>query len=92
MIVSFKHKGLERFYLSGNKSGIQAAHATKLAKILAKLDSAKTANDMNIPGWKLHQLQGSLQDHWTVQVNGNWRITFKLQDGNAVIVDYQDYH
>lgn len=92
MIISFKHKGLEKFYLTNNKSGIQAAHAPKLANILARLDSAEVINDMNIPGWRLHQLQGNLKNHWAVYVNANWRVTFKLTNGEAEIVDYQDYH
>ncbi|MFA5702011.1 MAG: type II toxin-antitoxin system RelE/ParE family toxin [Advenella sp.] len=92
MIVSFKHKGLERFFKTGNKSGIQTAHAPKLARILARLNSSKTVNDMNIPGWDLHPLQGNLQLHWSVKVNGNWRVTFIFESGHAKIIDYQDYH
>ncbi len=92
MITSFKHKGLERFYKTGKTSGIQANHADKIRRILARLDSATTPADMNIVGWRLHPLKGSLKEHWSVAVNGNWRITFKLSNGHAQIVDYQDYH
>lgn len=93
MIISFKHKGLERFYRTGNKSGIQASHAKRISNILATLETAVTINDMNLPGWRLHALQGNLKDHWSVHVNGNWRITFKFnEDGNAEVLDYQDYH
>lgn len=92
MIISFKHKGLERYYLYGNTSGIQSSHAPKIARILARLDSAKTVNDMNIPGWDLHPLMGNLAGHWSVKVNKNWRITFRFLNGHAEIVDYQDYH
>ncbi|MDG4953180.1 type II toxin-antitoxin system RelE/ParE family toxin [Actinobacillus equuli subsp. equuli] len=92
MILSFKHKGLEIFYLTGNTAGIIVAHQAKLKRILARLDSAKTVQDMNIPGWNLHPLSGSLKNHWSVKVNANWRITFKLENGHAEIVDYQDYH
>lgn len=92
MILSFKHKGLEQFFKTGNKSGIQAAHAAKLARILARLNVAKTVNDMNIVGWGLHPLSGNLDKHWSVQVNGNWRVTFKIENGHAEVVDYQDYH
>lgn len=84
MIISFKHKGLERFYRTGNTAGI--------SRILARLDSAETPADMNIAGWQLHPLKGDLLQHWSVSVNSNWRITFKLTNGNAEIVDYQDYH
>lgn len=92
MIISFQHKGLERFYKTGSKAGIQAAHAVKLARILARLNSAKAPSDMNIAGWHLHPLAGDLKNHWSVKVNGNWRITFRLENGHAEIVDYQDYH
>lgn len=92
MIISFKHKGLQKFHETGSKAGIQAAHAPKIRRILARLEAAKEPNDMNIAGWCLHSLDGSLKNHWSVQVNGNWRITFKLENGHAEIVDYQDYH
>ena len=49
-------------------------------------------NDMNLPGWDLHPLVGNLKEHWSVKVNGNWRVTFKIENGHAEIVDYQDYH
>lgn len=92
MIISFQHKGLERFYKTGSKAGIQAAHAAKLGRILARLNSAATPSDMNVAGWHLHPLSGDLKNHWSVKVNGNWRVTFKLENGHAEIVDYQDYH
>ena len=91
-IKTFAHKGLERFYKTGSKSGIQAVHAAKLARILARLNSAAVPSDMNIAGWNLHPLTGDLKNHWSVKVNGNWRITFRLENGHAEIVDYQDYH
>ena len=92
MIISFYHKGLERFYLTGDKSGIQASHAEKIAKILSRLDSSFQIGDMSIPGWNLHQLQGTSKNHWSVKVSASWRITFKLENGKASIVDYQNYH
>ena len=92
MILSFRHKGLEKFFISGSKAGIQATHAPKLARILSRLNSTKEPNDMNIPGVDLHALAGNLKNHWSVKVNGNWRVTFKIENGHAEIVDYQDYH
>lgn len=92
MIKSFRHKGLQAFFERGTKAGIQAAHAPKLARQLARLDEAQTAQDMNLPGWGLHPLRGDLQDHWAVSVNGNWRMTFTFEGVNAVLVNYQDYH
>ncbi len=49
-------------------------------------------DDMDVPGWKLHSLRGGLEDHWSVWVNGNWRLTFAFEGDDAVLVDYQDYH
>ena len=92
MIFSFQHKGLERFYKTGSKSGIQAAHAAKLARILSRLNSAAVPSDMNIAGWNLHPLSGDLKILWSVTVCENGRVTFNLEKGHAEIVDYQDYH
>jgi proteic killer suppression protein len=47
---------------------------------------------MNLPGWGLHALKGELKGHFSVVVNGNWRIIFKFEDGDAILVDYKDYH
>lgn len=92
MILSFKHKGLELFFTTGSTSGIQAKHANKLNLLLTALDQAETPFAMAIPSWNLHQLKGSLEGYWSVKVNGNWRLTFRFENGNAEIVDYQDYH
>ncbi len=92
MIKSFEHKGLQAFFETGSKAGIQPHHAPKLARLLARLHAAKVPEDMNVPGWRLHPLVGSLAGHYSVFVNGNWRLTFRFDDGDAVLVDYQDYH
>jgi proteic killer suppression protein len=92
MIRSFRHKGVERFFKSGSRGGIQAAHAPRLARQLAALDAASRPEDMNRPGWDWHPLKGGLSGHWSVSVNGNWRLTFAFENGDAVLVDYQDYH
>ena len=92
MILSFKHKGLEKFFTTGSKAGIQAAHVNKLAILLVRLDSANDVQDMNVPGFGLHPLSGNLNTHWSVKVNGNWRVTFRFEQGHAEVVDYQDYH
>ncbi|WP_310625167.1 type II toxin-antitoxin system RelE/ParE family toxin [Limnohabitans sp.] len=93
MIKSFKHKGLEAFFDRGSKAGIQAAHAPKLARLLARLHEATKPQDMNLPGWRLHSLSGAnLGGHYSVWVNGNWRITFTFDGIDAVLVDYLDYH
>ncbi len=92
MIKSFRHKGVEQFFRTETRRGIQANHAPKLKRQLAVLDSATQPEDMNLPGWRLHPLTHSLKEHWAVTVSGNWRLTFKFEDGDAVLVDYQDYH
>lgn len=92
MIKTFRHKGLQEFFATGSKAGIQPHHAARLSRQLRRLDGAANANDMNVPGWKLHPLEGALSDHYAVWVNGNWRMTFMFDGENAVLVDYQDYH
>lgn len=92
MIISFRHKGLQAFFETGGKAGIQPHHAPKLQRQLVRLDQAKGPDDMNVPGWRLHALDGDLAGHFSIWVNGNWRLTFKFAGQNAVLVDYQDYH
>lgn len=91
-IKSFQHKGLERFFSTGSKAGIQASHASKLARLLTALNEAAGPQDMNLPGWGLHRLMGDLSGQHAVKVSGNWRLTFKFEGTDAILVDYQDYH
>jgi len=92
VIKSFAHKGLEKYFLAGNGAGIQAIHAKKLRLILAQLDKAKTIDDMDIPTLHLHELKGTRKGIWSVTVQANWRVTFRLVDGDAEVVNYEDYH
>lgn len=92
MIKSFRHKGLERFFLTGTTSGIQADHANKLRRQLAALNEASGPKVMDIPGWRLHALKGRLARQWSVWVNASWRLTFTFDGTDAILVDYQDYH
>lgn len=92
MIIGFRHKGLELFFSTGSTRGVQAAHARKLRSILGLLDVAAGPADMNLPSFKLHALKGDLKGHWSVWVNGNWRVTFRFEGMDAELVDYQDYH
>ena len=92
MLLSFTHKGLELFFTTGSTARIPAQHATKLRLQLDALNRATCPQDMNAPSWRLHPLKGNLKEHWSITVNGNWRITFKFEHGHAEIVDYQDYH
>ena len=92
MIRTFRHAGLERFFKTGSKAGIQPAHANKLRGQLLLLNDATKPSDMGTPGWGLHQLRGEMAGHWSVKVNGNWRMVFRFEGEDAVLVDYQDYH
>jgi proteic killer suppression protein len=91
-IKAFKHKGLKRFFESGNKSGIQAAHANRIGRILDRLNSATEAKDMNAPGYDFHPLKGKLAGFYSVHVNGNWTVIFQFENGEASNVDLVDYH
>ena len=92
MISSFRHRGLEAFFLSGSKTGIRPDHAERLRLILGELSAAVVPHDMNLPGLRLHQLKGVMTGRWSVTVSGNWRITFAFDGEHAVLVDYEDYH
>lgn len=92
MIKSFRHKGIEQFFSTGSKSGIQPKHANRLSVQLFALNNATSEKDMNAPGWALHPLRGDLNGHWAITVNGNWRLTFTFEGEDAILVDYQDYH
>jgi proteic killer suppression protein len=92
MIRSFRHKGLEQFFITGSKRGILPDHADKIARILDRLDASIAPTDMNLPGYRLHELKGQEVGTWSVTVNANWRITFQFEGQDAVVVDYRDYH
>ena len=92
MIKSFKHKGLKLFFEKGKTSGIQTKHAKKLCMQLAAIHTAQDIDDINLPGFSLHQLKGEKSNIWSISVNGNWRVTFEFTDGNAYILNYEDYH
>jgi proteic killer suppression protein len=92
VIQSFAHKGLERFYHTGSKSGIQAKHAERLRLILSNLDQAEGPEDMDLPGLALHELKGKRKGVWAVKVSGNWRVTFHFVGRDAGMVNYEDYH
>lgn len=92
MITSFRHKGLRKYFESGSLAGIQTAHANRLKLQLAALDTAQTIEDMDIPGFRLHRLKGGGRGRWSIWVNGNWRVTFEFENGNAFVLDYENYH
>lgn len=92
MIRSIRHKGLDRLYRDNDPRGVIAEHAEKLRDILARLDASSTAADMELPGFRLHPLKGELKGLWAVTVRANWQVIFRFADGDALDVDYVDYH
>jgi len=92
VIRSIRHKGLKRLYEDDDSRGVITAHAVKLQDILARLDAATAAADMDLPGFRLHPLKGDFRGFWAVTVRANWRVIFRFADGDALDVDYVDYH
>ena len=92
MIRSFKHRGLKALYDERTAKRVAPEQVEKLRDILAVLDRSRTIQDLDLPGFRLHALKGALKGHYAVSVSGNWRVTFRFEDGHAVDVDYVDYH
>ena len=92
MIRSFRHKGLEAFFRTGAKAGIQPHHANKLQLQLTALDVATRPGDLSAPGWRLHPLVGRYSGFFSITVNGNWRLIFRFDGPDVELVDYLDYH
>ncbi|MCU7918510.1 MAG: type II toxin-antitoxin system RelE/ParE family toxin [Candidatus Thiodiazotropha sp. (ex Epidulcina cf. delphinae)] len=92
MIQGFKHKGLYKFFTTGSEAGIRADHAPRLEERLQGLHTAITIEDMDLPGWRLQPLRGDHPDLWTINVSGNWRIVFEFIDGDAYVINDEDYH
>jgi proteic killer suppression protein len=92
MIKSFQHKGLKRLFEKGDRRGVSAQLADKITRRLDSIDAAAQVTDLNLPGFNLHELKGDRKGTWSITVSGNWRITFEFRDGDAYIVDFEDYH
>ena len=92
MIKSFKHKGLERLFIKGRASGVQADYVPRITLILDAIDAAEQVKELDLPGLRLHRLKGDKRNLWSVRVSANWRITFEFEDGDAYILDLEDYH
>jgi proteic killer suppression protein len=91
-IRSFRHKGLERWFVKGVRSGVLPKHAERLRLILGRLNVAAEPRDMGLPGLGLHLLKGDQKGRWAVRVDGNWRVTFAFMGKDVEKVDYEDYH
>ena len=92
MIASFRHKGLKKFYESGERSKLAAELVDRIEMILTLLDAAKDVEELDLPAFRLHALKGNQKGRWAVTVRANWRITFGFKGGQAVDVDFEDYH
>ena len=92
MIESFKHRGLKALYDGRTARQVAPEHVQKLRDVLAVLDRSRRPQDVDIPGFRLHPLKGELKGHYAVAVSGNWRVTFRFEEGDVVDVDYLDYH
>ncbi|MBT5501671.1 MAG: Killer protein [Actinobacteria bacterium] len=92
MIKAFRHKGLRTLFETGKATGVQSGHARKLRMQMTALDTAQAIEDIDLPGFQLHGLKGDRVGQWSISVNGNWRATFEFRDGNAYVLDYEDYH
>ncbi len=92
MIGSFRHKGLEAFFIKGSYKAIPAQFAARIERILDRLDASVVPEDMDLPGYKFHELKGKRMGVFSVAISGNWRITFKFDGDSAIEVDLEDYH
>jgi toxin HigB-1 len=92
VIESFRHKALESFFKRGETKGIPKEFAKKIRIRLEVIDAASVIDDIRLPGYALHELVGDRKGTWSIKISGNWRITFKFEDGNAYEVNLEDYH
>jgi proteic killer suppression protein len=91
VIKSFRHSGLKKMF-EGNASRVAADLRLRVALALSALDAAESPLELNVPGYRLHQLKGRQKGIWSITVSGNWRITFRFEEGDARDVDLIDYH
>ena len=92
MIQRFRHRGLKRMYERHDRSGVNAEHVARLERILTLLDVAQRPADVDLPSYRLHPLKGDRKGEWSVSVSGNWRVTFRFDEGDVTDLDYEDYH
>jgi proteic killer suppression protein len=92
MILRFRHKGLKRLFATGETKGVNAEHARRLRRMLLSLSTATSPLNMDIAGYRLHQLVGDMKGYWAVAVSGNWRLVFRFEGENATDVDLMDYY
>jgi proteic killer suppression protein len=91
MIKSFKHKELKEFFLTGRSSKIAFVLQKRILRRLDALDQAEDLQDLNIPGFNFHGLQGKPK-RFSIHVNGPWCLTFEWENQNIFLVDLEQYH
>ena len=94
-IRNVAHKGLRRFIVNDDASGLQPAVVEKLRRILSFLQDMDREDALwTVPSWKAHQLTGDRKGTWSLFVTKNWRLTFQIDAGEVEIIDldYEDYH
>ena len=92
MVRTFRHRGLKRLFQRNDTSGLSAEQVSRIEDVLAHLDSATRPADLDLPGYRLHRLKGNLKGYWSVTISANWRIVFRVDDGDVYDVDLVDYH
>ncbi len=92
MLRTFRHRGLKRLFQRDDASGVSADQLTRIEDVLAHLDVAMRPTDLDLPGYRLHRLRGQRKGFWSVTISGNWRIIFRVEDGDVYDVDLVDYH
>ncbi|EHG2952712.1 type II toxin-antitoxin system RelE/ParE family toxin [Salmonella enterica] len=92
MIKSFRHKGLKQLFEKGITSGVPAQDVDRINDRLQAIDAANEIGELNRKIYKLHPLKGDREGYWSITVRANWRITFQFINGDAYILNYEDYH
>ena len=92
MIHRFQHRGLSRLYVDDDRRGVNSELVEKAARVLTRLDVATRPEELKLPGFGLHRLEGDLAGYWTIAVRGDWRIIFRFDAGNITDVDLVEYH
>tara|TARA_R110002167_G_scaffold186979_2_gene388107 strand:+ start:261 stop:545 length:285 start_codon:yes stop_codon:yes gene_type:complete len=92
-VYSIRHRGLRLFFDRGQSRGLPAQRVERIRRILTALNDAESLDELaTMPGWRLHRLHGDRRGTWSISVSGNWRLTFRVQDGGIHDLDLEDYH
>jgi proteic killer suppression protein len=92
MIRSFQHKGLRQLFEEGKRQKLPPEAVERIENILLVLNQAERPEDIDLPGFRLHPLKGDMKGFWAVTVRANWRVVFRLEEGDVWDVNLVDYH